>query len=255
MLPYSILRIAHRGASAHYPENTLLAFRQALEQGIDLLELDFHLTREGALVVIHDATLDRTTNGAGLVREHRLAEIRQLDAGQGQQVPTLAEVIALVQPSPVWLCAEVKGQTETESLAIAEALVTALGEANFLSRSLVTSFYPAALQRAKALEPGLALVFDPSPQDGSLTPRQICEQTLAAGANCVSYDFRFLTEAIVAECRRAGLALWPWDPDEPEDLRRVAQMGVPGIMTNRPDQLNAVLAGLTRGVVTSFQGS
>ncbi len=84
-------------------------------------------------------------------------------------------------------------------------------------------------------------MLDPSPQDGSLTPRQICEQTLQAGANCLSYDFRFLTPEIVRECRLTGLALWPWDPDEPSEIEQVLRLDVQGIMTNRPDVLNKVL--------------
>ena len=88
-------------------------------------------------------------------------------------------------------------------------------------------------------------MLDPSPQDGTLTPRQICAQALRAGANCLSYDFRFLTPAIAAECQLTGLALWPWDPDEPEDLRQVIKLGVHGIMTNRPDVLNKVLHDIT----------
>jgi glycerophosphoryl diester phosphodiesterase len=237
----SCVRIAHRGASAQYPENTLLAFEQAIAQGVDMIELDVNLTRDGELVVIHDTSLDRTTDGAGPVRQHALADIRRLDAGRGQRVPTLAEVVDVVRPTPVRLCIEVKGDDD-ESLAITAALVGALERADFLGRAVVTSFSPAALLRAKALCPRLATLLDPSPQDGSLTPRQICEQTLAAGANCLSYDVRHLDQAVADEARLTGLALWPWAPNEADEIRRVLRLGVPGIMTDRPDLLNAVLA-------------
>lgn len=239
--PRRIVRVAHRGASALYPENTLLAYRRAVEQGVDALEVDVQRTADDALVIMHDETLDRTTNGAGRVRQHRLAEVRRLDAGQGERVPTLGEVIQLARSAGVRLCVEIKGDGETEELAIAEAVVAALERADFLDRVIVTSFSPAALLRSKALQPRLALMLDPSPQDGSLTPRQICEQTLAAGANCLSYDFHFLTQAVVDECRLSGLALWPWAPDEAGDIRRVLKLDVPGVMTNRPDVLNEVL--------------
>jgi glycerophosphoryl diester phosphodiesterase len=99
--------------------------------------------------------------------------------------------------------------------------------------------------RAKALEPEVSTMLDPSPQDGSLTPRQICAQVLRAGANSLSYDFRFLTPAIATECRLTGLALWPWDPDEPDDIRQVLMLGVQGVVTNRPDMLNMVLHDFT----------
>ncbi len=240
-MPYPVTRIAHRGASALYPENTRLAFRRALEMGVDMLEVDLHLTRDDELVVMHDSTLNRTTDGAGRVRAQPLAEIRRLDAGQGEKVPTFAEVLALVQSTPVRLCVEVKGETEAEGLDIVEAVLTALERADFAGRAVVTSFSPAALLRAKALQPRLATLLDPSPQDGSLAPRQICEQTLAAGANCLSYDFRFVTQAVADECRLSGLALWPWAPNAAEEIRQMLRLGAPGLMTDRPDILNQVL--------------
>jgi glycerophosphoryl diester phosphodiesterase len=237
----SCVRIAHRGASIDEPENTLRAFARAIELGVDMLELDVNLTRDGALVVIHDTTLERTTNGAGLVREHTLADIQSLDAGRGQRVPTLGEVFDLVRPTPVRLCVEIKGASAEEDLAITEATIAALERADFPGRAVVTSFSPAALLHAKALRSTLATLLDPSPQDGSLTPRQICEQTLAAGANCLSYDVRYLDQAVVDEARLSGLVLWPWAPNEPDEIRRVLRLGVPGLMTDRPDVLNAVL--------------
>ena len=112
------VRIAHRGASADYPENTLLAFTHAIAQGVDMIELDVNLTHDGELVVIHDAALERTTNGAGLVRDRPLADIRRLDAGRGQHVPLLAEVFDLVRSTPVRLCVEIKGETDHDSLEI-----------------------------------------------------------------------------------------------------------------------------------------
>lgn len=240
-----ILRVAHRGASAQYPENTLLAFRSAIDQGVDALELDVHLTADDELVVIHDSTLERTTNGYGNVHDKTLQEIRQLDAGQGEKMPLLSEVIQLAREAQIRLFVEVKGATEADALAITESTVGALEVGSFLSQVILTSFSASALSRAKSIQPEISTMLDPSPQDGTLTPRQICVQALRAGANCLSYDFRFLTPAIATECQLAGLALWPWDPDEPEDMRRVIKLGAPGLITNRPDVLNKVLHDFT----------
>ena len=237
----SIIRVAHRGASAQYPENTLLAFRKAIQQGVDMLEIDIHHTADDKLVVIHDPTLERTTNGHGDICDHSLEEIRQLDAGQGERIPILNEVIQLAREAQIRLCVEIKGRTEAEELAIAESVIRALETSDFLSQAIVTSFSPQALLRVKAIQPKVSTMLDPSPQDGSLTPRQICEQALRAGVNCVSYDFRFLTPAIVRECQLTGLTLWPWDPDEPDDIKQVINLDVHGIMTNRPDILNKVI--------------
>jgi glycerophosphoryl diester phosphodiesterase len=241
MSPSSIVRVAHRGASNQYPENTLLAFRKAIEQGVDALEIDIHRTADDELVVIHDSTLERTTNGHGNVRDHSLQDIRRLDAGQGERIPLLPEVIQLAREAQIRLCVEIKGATEAEGLAIAEAIIRALDSNDFLSQTIVTSFIAKALLRAKALQPEVSTMLDPSPQDGSLSPREVCAQALRAGANCLSYDFRYLTPEIVKECQLTGLALWPWDPDEPDDLQQVLNLGVQGMITNRPDVLNKVL--------------
>lgn len=238
---YPVVRVAHRGASGLYPENTRLAFERAIALGVDVIELDVHLTRDGELAVIHDDHLDRTTNGIGHVRDHTAAQLRQLDAGQGEPVPLLGEVFQLAGAAGVRLCVEAKGEDETETINIAEAIVSALQAADWTGRVILTSFVAPALARARALNPLLAAMLDPSPQDGSLSPRALCEQTLACGANSLSYDFNFVTAAVAAECRLAGLALWPWAPNEPDDLRRMLALGVPGIETDRPDVLNRIL--------------
>jgi glycerophosphoryl diester phosphodiesterase len=240
----SIVRVAHRGASAQFPENTLLAFRKAIEQGVDVLEIDIQRTADQELIVMHDSTLERTTNGRGNIGDFRLQEIRQLDAGQGETVPLLTEVIPLARQAQVRLYVEIKGASEPDELAIAEGVIQTLEAADFLSQTIVTSFSSKALLRAKAICPEVSTMLDPSPQDGSLTPRQICAQALAAGANCVSYDFHLLTPEIAKECRLSGLALWPWAPDEPDDIRKVLSLDVHGMMTNRPDILNEVLHDL-----------
>ena len=237
----SVIRIAHRGASAHFPENTLLAFRRAIEQGVDMLEIDVHSTADSHLVVIHDLTLERTTNGLGKVNEHRLEDLRGLDAGSGEKIPLFEEVIHLAREAQVRLCVEIKGIVGEDEVALPEAIIRTLEANNFLNHSVLTSFSRRALLRAKAIHAEVSTLLDPSPQDGSLTPRQICAQALQAGANGVCYDFQLLTPAILRECQLTGLALWAWQPDEPDDLRQLLQSGVQGIMTNRPDVLNEVL--------------
>ena len=242
---YPVVRVAHRGASGLYPENTLLAFEHAVETGVDVIELDVQLTRDGELAVIHDARLERTTDAAGWVRDHTAAQLRQADAGLGQRVPLLRQVLPWARAAGVRLAIEAKGQDETESLNITEALVAALAQASWIGRAIVTSFVPGALRRARAMEPRLATMLDPSPQDGNLSPREICEQGLMAGANSLSYDHTLVTPAVAAECRLTGLALWPWAPNTAEDMRRLLVLGVPGIETDRPDILNQVLLGLS----------
>jgi glycerophosphoryl diester phosphodiesterase len=236
-----VVRVAHRGASGLYPENTLLAFRKAMEFGVDALEVDVHRTLDDQLVVIHDSKVERTTNGKGRVRDLTLSQIKALEAGQGETVPTLGEVVQLVADTPMRLCVEVKGYSAEEELAVADAVMQFLGEADVVGKVIVTSFSQDVLRRVKAINPLAATMLDPWPQDGTLTPRQVCEQTLAAGANCLSFDFKFVTQALVDECQLTGLMLWPWAPNAPDEISAMLRLGVTGIFTDRPDILNKVL--------------
>ncbi len=178
---------AHRGASAQYPENTLLAFRKAIEQGVDVLEIDIHRTADHELIVMHNSTLERTTNGHGNIHEHLLQEIRQLDAGQGEKVPLLKEAIQLARESQVRLYVEVKGATEPEELAIAEGVIQTLEATDFLSQTIVTSFSAKALLRAKALNPEVSTMLDPFPTGWqSHSAPDLCT---SAGRRC---ELRFL---------------------------------------------------------------
>lgn len=238
----SCIRIAHRGASRDYPENTLLAYRKAIEMGVEYLEIDVQVTRDGEIVVMHDERLDRTTNGTGFIDNLLLADIRELDAGQGEQVPLLSEVFQLARDNHIRLCIEVKGVDEYASVEITNVTVNAIQRADFVPFAVLTSFYQDALRRAKQLEPRLATLLDPSPQDGSLTPREICEQTLASHANIISFDFEYVTPQVMREAELTGLAMWPWAPNTPEEISRMLALNVPGIMTDRPDVLNATLA-------------
>jgi glycerophosphoryl diester phosphodiesterase len=249
-MDYPIVRIAHRGASGLYPENTLLAFRKAIENGVDYLEMDLHLTQDREIVVMHDETLERTTNGAGFIWDHTLEALRQLDAGQGERVPALAEVIDLVRPTNVRLLLELKYEVErdypdkylNEGLATTEAMISFLDRAGFTDRVVLTSFSPVLLQRAKELEPRYPLSIDPYPQDGSLTPKQVMDQVLPSRANNVAYYYSSVDQAFLEESRLCGITTWAWDPDDPDELRRLIGLGVDGIETNRPDVLNKVLS-------------
>jgi len=228
----------------------LLAFRKAIEQGVDYLEMDMHLTKDREIVVMHDETLDRTTNGTGFIWDQTLEELRKLDAGQEERIPTLAEVVDLVPSMPVRLCLELKYEIERdytdkylqEGLATTEAVIRLLDRAGLTDRAALTSFSPILLQRAKELEPRFPLVIDPFPQDGSLTPKQVMDQVLPSRANVVAYYYSSCDQAFMEESRLCGIMVWAWDPDDPEELRRLFRLGIDGVETNRPDILNQVLS-------------
>ena len=247
---FPIVRIAHRGASSQYPENTLLAFRKAIEIGVDYVEMDLHLTKDREIVVMHDETVDRTSNGTGFIWDQTLDELRKLDVGQGERIPTLTEVVDLVRPTSVRLLLELKYEIERdypdkylqEGLATTEAVIKFLDRAGMRDRVMLTSFSPILLRRAKEMDPRLPLSIDPYPQDGSLTPKEVMDQVLPSMANNVAYYYTACDEAFMEESRLCGVTVWAWDPDDPEELRRLIRLGVHGVETNRPDIFNQVLS-------------
>src|SRR5499427_5559556 len=145
----------HRGNPAEHPENTLASFRSAIELGVDMIECDVHLSADGELVVIHDHTLDRTTDGSGLVVQRSLADIRRLDAGGGERVPVLAEVCELARDR-VSLAIELK-QIPIPYPDLEEKLIACLGALGMLDQTAVLSFDHRSVRRVKELEPRLAV--------------------------------------------------------------------------------------------------
>jgi glycerophosphoryl diester phosphodiesterase len=143
--------IAHRGGPKYAPENTMAAFRNAIDQSADWLEFDVQMTKDGALVVIHDETVDRTTDGTGAVRDLTLEQIRALDAGQGEKVPTFQEVLELAKTRGVKILPETKFAHLYPG--VEEKMLQALEQADYLDRTVIQSFEPDSLERLHTLEP------------------------------------------------------------------------------------------------------
>lgn len=235
------LNIAHRGASALAPENTMAAFEKAVELGADALELDLHLTRDDELVVIHDDVLDRTTDGLGPVHERSLKELKQLDAGRwfgegfaGERIPTLAEVLQRFAEK-VPLALEVKAGS-TFFPGIEERVVLALRRHSATGRVAVASFDHYALQRLKEIEPTLRTA-------ALLVGRPVSISALAGPvkADAVALEASLVTKTEVEACRAAGLELVVWVVNEPAQMRHFIELGVDGIITDRPDLLRLAL--------------
>lgn len=235
------LNIAHRGASAQAPENTMAALEKAVELGADAIELDLHVSRDGELVVIHDVTLDRTTDGRGPVHTHSLQELKQLDAGRwfgesfaGQRIPTLAEVLDRFA-GKVPLALEVKAGSAFFP-GIEERVVSALREHQVLSQVAVASFDHHALFRLKELEPCLRtaalLVGRPMSMSAVAGPSKVDAMALECG---------LVTKTEIDACRASGLQLVVWVVNEPAQMRHFIDLGIDGIITDRPDLLRHAL--------------
>jgi len=227
--------IAHRGASGQYPENTLLAFAQGLEQGADGLELDVRVTADGVPIVLHDPTLERTTDGAGLVAALSLADVRCVDAGRGERVPLLAEVLEQFPATPLLV--------EIKEPAAARATLAVLRRHRAERRVLVGAFqlgalapffgseFPRAPVRVEVALFWAGSRLGLSPGSGRYGALSVSERS---GRLCV-VDRRF-----VAAARRAHLPVHVWTVDDPAQAARLRGLGVCGIITNYPERMRGL---------------
>ncbi|SHH96649.1 glycerophosphodiester phosphodiesterase [Ferrimonas marina] len=231
-----MLIIAHRGASGEAPENTLAAMTLAVAQQADAIELDVHRV-EDTLVVIHDRFLDKTTSGRGPVSQSTLAQLAQLDAGQGERVPTLWQVLECVG-ARCGLNIELKGMATDELLLpLLEQAVAQLGYR--WEQFLVSSFHHPMLARIKGTKPDLRI--------GALTascPLNYAEFASELAADAVHLDVDFADPALIADAQQRGLKVYVYTVDKAEDLAQMAALGVDGVFTNFPARSRAQL-GLT----------
>ena len=232
--------IAHRGASGGAPENTLAAFQRAVELGAQFIETDLHLTRDARFVAIHDATLERTTNGHGSVHEASLAELRELDAGHwfdrqymGERIPTLDEVLNFSRERDVVFYLELKYDT---AWGMHHALVAALQNAQNTARTIVISFDPSTLAALRRLDPSImtGVLIEDAKSDAVKT-------ALDVGARQICPRASLVTPELLAEAHRADLHVATWTVNKADDMRNLIALGVDGIMTDFPDRLRAVL--------------
>ncbi len=216
----------HRGALGTEPENTLRSFRRAVADGCDEIELDLRVTADGELVIMHDATVDRTTSGTGAVEELTLAELRALDAGLGEQVPTWAETVAAID---VRFQAEVKAEAAVPLLAQSLKSDPALAE-----RTLVTSFHPEILLAVREAFPDVTTghIFGRTPDIAEVIAR-----TRAAGATWSLCGIAGLTPEAVADLHTNGLSVTAWPVPDAETLAKAAALRVDGITTDNPHLL------------------
>ena len=214
--------MGHRGAPADEPENTLRSFSRALAVGVAAVELDVQLTKDGRLAVIHDETLDRTTNGRGPVGDFTLAELKKLDAGQGEPVPSLEEVFALVK-GKAHLVVELK-QPEA-----APALVRFFQEHQAFEFATVISFWHPAIKALKQSEPrlntGVLMVGCPADPVGLAR---------AADADALILQYAYVTPELVAAAHNHGLLVYVWNIDDTKTLKPYLTMNLDGIGSNRP---------------------
>jgi glycerophosphoryl diester phosphodiesterase len=233
--------IAHRGASGHAPENTLAAFERAVELGAAFIETDLHLTRDAHFVAIHDLTLERTTNGRGAVREHTLAQLRELEAGfwydrkyMGERIPTIEEILAFARRHDIVMYLELKYEA---AWGMHHALVGALRDPQDSARTVVISFDPSTLASLRRL--------DATIMTGLLVEEKTADIVKAAidvGARQLCPRSALVTRDVVEEAHRSDVHVAAWTVNDPEEMRTLIAAGVDGLMTDFPDRLRSVIA-------------
>ncbi len=234
-----MLKIAHRGASGNFPENTVCAFRAAIDAGAEMCELDVQLSRDGAIVVIHDETVERTTDGKGEVAELTLEELKRLDAGakfkggavKGERIPTLDEVFS-VTSGKCGLNIELKaGGLEHQVAQIMQAR-------NALADSIVSSFDWEYLKNIQQLHFNIrvGLLAEEKPVD-------LMMNAVAMRAHSINPRWDMVTSDLCKAAHERGLKVYTWTVDADARMRALIACGVDGIMTNYPERLRKVVGG------------
>jgi glycerophosphoryl diester phosphodiesterase len=239
--------IAHRGASGVAPENTMAAFRKAVELGAGFIETDLQLSRDARLVALHDDTLERTTNGKGAVSARTLEVLRQLDAGSwfrasdsqgapafaGERIPVIEEVLAFGREHEIGLYLEVKA---TGPSGAEHAVVGALRASGEIPRSVVLSFSTSVLKRVRQLEPLVMTGF----LFGDRLPSPVAA-AVDAGARQLLPRTDRVTRELVSDAHAHDVRVVAWTANEPDEMRELISAGVDGIITNYPDRLVELL--------------
>jgi len=228
------LIIGHRGASGYKPENTMASFQLAAEQDADGIEFDVRLSQDGEIIIIHDALVDRTTNGHGSVSEMSLAQIREFDAGDGERIPTLAELFETMGDSLLYNI-EIK-EYQWRDRGLETAVSTLIHQHNLQNKVIISTFSPIALRRAQKAAAGLF-------------PTALCRLPFRyqpylyhlIDGEADHPKHTMIDEQYMAWAKKRGYRTNTWTVDDPAEAQRLAKLGVHGIITNTPDVIRKAL--------------
>ena len=231
------LSVAHRGHSIAYPENTLEAYRKAIDLGVEMIECDVNITSDGKLVMIHDSTLDRTTTGSGRVSSASWDDIQQLDAGgkfkpefTGIRVPSTEETLLLYKEAGILSCVEVKGADSDESDRIALGLVDLFVKHNMLDKAFLSSYHHEAMQLAKSKCPELLLAPERLPDDAPPDPSDAVRQAQAFSAPVLQHQYTVLTADVVRVLHENEIAVWAWSTTDEPSMVYSIELGADALM-------------------------
>jgi len=218
--------LGHRGCAGIEPENTTRAFKRAMDLGVDFIELDVRMSRDKKLVVIHDDKVDRTTNGNGYVRDLTFEEIRKLDAGKGEKIPSLEEAIDLLKKGKQRIAIEIK---EPDTL---EGILMIVKEEGLSNKVIIVSFWHNVLKTIKEIEPEIktGAIFVGRPVDAVSIAK-------AAQSELLCLKHKYIDKEVVVECHKNDIGVNAWVVDEIEDIEKMKELGVDIISSDHPDRV------------------
>jgi glycerophosphoryl diester phosphodiesterase len=235
------LVIGHATAAGEAPANTLAGVRACLDARAEAMEIDVQLCADGVPVLMHDTTVDRTTNLSGAVRSLSLAALQSADAGSGEAVPTLDQVLGLVAGRLAVMC-ELKATPGEpgQDQQLVDAVLAVIERHEARAWSAIHSFNPDMVERARATEPQVSAAIISPPVQGEALER-LLTGALKRNAQAVSVEHSCVDRALVVRAKQRQLTVWTWTPDHREDWARLVEAGVDGIITNVPHKLRAYL--------------
>ncbi len=225
--------IAHRGASGQAPENTILSFRRALQLGAQMIELDVHETLDGNLVCIHDPTVDRTTNGSGEVHSFTYKELLDFDAGEGEHIPLLEDVLKFASGN-------LQVNIELKVLEVEKQVLDMVERYEMLQEIIISSFFHGTLATIRSLseQAPIAILVD-KPKD------KLVNYARGLKANAINPHYQLVTSEFVQDAHNAGLKIYPWTVNEPKTMKELFTLGVDGLITDFPDRAAIILRNYT----------
>lgn len=245
---YRPLSVAHRGHSIAYPENTLEAYRKAIELGVEMIECDVNITRDGTLVMMHDPTLDRTTTGSGRVSASTWEEIQRLDAGgkfksefTGVKVPSTEETLLFYKEAGILSCFEVKGADGDESDRIALGLLELFQKHDMLESAFMSSYHHEALHLAKSKCPELLLAPERLPDDAPADPPEAVRQAKSFNAPVIQHQYTVLNPEVARALHENDIAVWAWSTTDEDSLVFSIECGADALMGDDVERMLKVL--------------
>ena len=233
-----ILIIAHRGASSVAPENTLKAFKKAIELKADFIEFDVLKSKDGEIVVMHDANTLRTTGHFGLIKKMTLEELKRLDCGNGERIPTLRELIKLAK-GKIGLNCEVKAR------GLAEQIVSIINEEEMIESTIISSFKHDVLLRIQKLEPRIKLASLEPTRTGWIKSWLSRKKLINVAINNKFYSinpfFKLVNENFKNKAHNNNIKIFPWTVNSESAIKKVINIGVDGIITNEVQRVRELL--------------